>query len=147
MKNMKFLLSMLIIAGYSHAANCPLMQNDGVDAEETSTVLGKTIEFCCGSCVKAFDNNTAYYIKAIPELGEIFTEKEKKQLKVCCVKLLKQRYCPVYPDRVVNPNSPTVEYKGVKIYLWSSSAMRRWSRDPDSYYEQAVESGKLEPVK
>lgn len=137
-----FLLSLLII-NYVNAKSCPLMQNDEIDPEEVSTASGKSIEFCCGSCVKAFDNNIAYYIKAIPSLGNMYTEAEKKKLKVCCVKLLSQRYCPIYPDRVINPNSPSVEYNGKKIYLWSSSAVRRWNRDPDRYYKQAVESGTL----
>lgn len=141
-----FIIS-LLFTSYTYAKTCPLMQNDEIDPDEVSTSTGKSIEFCCGSCVKAFDNNIAYYIKAIPSLGKLFTDAEKKKLKVCCVKLLSQRYCPIYPDRVVNPNSPSVEYKGMKIYLWSSSAVRRWNRDPDNYYNQAVESGKLDKIK
>lgn len=132
-----------LVATHTYGNTCPLMQGDTVDPDETSVVAGQTIEFCCGSCVKAFDNNVAYYIKAVPSLGELFTDEQKKQLKVCCVKLLPQRFCPVYPDRIINPKSPSVEYKGTKIYLWSSSVVRRWNRDPDRYYKQAVEAGVL----
>ncbi len=140
---MKKILMLLFVYVSAQGATCPLMKDDEVDSEETSTVLGQKIEFCCGSCVKAFETNTAYYIKAIPELADKFTESQKKQLKVCCVKLLKQRYCPIYPDRLINPNSKTVEYMGKTIYLWSSSAVRRWNKKPDEYYYQAVERGHL----
>jgi hypothetical protein len=146
MKHIIFLLSLAVVSSVS-AKTCPLMQGDEIDPDEVSTSSGKTIEFCCGSCVKAFDNNIAYYLKAIPSLGNMFTDAEKKKLKVCCVKLLPQRYCPIYPDRLINPNSPSVEYNSMKIYLWSSSAVRRWNRDPERYYKQAVESGVLTKTK
>ena len=142
---MKSLLIYMLLVPFAYGVSttCPIMKDDEIDPEEVSTVLDQTIEFCCGSCVKAFDANVAYYIKAIPELATRFTETQKKQLKVCCVKLLEQRYCPVYPDRIINPNSPTVEYMGKTIYLWSSSAIRRWNKKPDEYYYQAVERGHL----
>lgn len=139
----KLLTIMFLSCSTMYAASCPLMSDDEVDPEEVSTVLGKQIEFCCGSCVKAFDGNVAYYIKAIPSLAKKFSDSEKKQLKVDQVKLLEQRYCPIYPDRVVNPNSPTVQYLGKTIYLWSSSAVRRWNRTPDEYFNKAVARGHL----
>ena len=140
---MKYILLSLVLTIYTYAETCPIMIDDEIDPEEVSEASGKKIAFCCGSCVKAFDNNMAYYIKAIPTLAAKFTDAEKKQLKVCCVKLLSQRYCPVYPDRIVNPNSPTVEYMGKTIYLWSSSAVRRWNKKPDEYYYDAVKRGHL----
>ena len=122
---------------------CPLMINDEVDTEETVTVEGKRIDFCCGSCVKKFDANKAYYIKAVKYLNDLFTPEQRKKLGVDEVVLLQQRFCPIYPDRIVNPNSPTVEYKGMTIYFWSSSATRRWKRDPDKYYQDAKSNGTL----
>ena len=50
--------------------------------------------------------------------------KKKKKLGVDKVKLLDQKVCPIYPERYINPNSKTVEYKGKTIYFWSSSALR-----------------------
>jgi len=138
-----FIILLFLTSTLTYAGTCPLMTDDETDPEEFTMVLGKRIEFCCGSCVKAFDKNVAYYIKASKSLGDRFTDAEKKQLKVCCVKLLKQRFCPVYPDRTVNPNSPTVEYLGQTIYLWSSSALRRWNRTPDEYFGKAVARGHL----
>lgn len=122
---------------------CPLMINDDVDTEETVTVEGKQIDFCCGSCVKKFESNRAYYIKAVKYLNDLFTPEQRAKLGVDEVVLLQQRFCPIYPDRIVNPNSPTVEYKGMTIYFWSSSATRRWKRDPDKYYQDARSKGIL----
>lgn len=141
MNTKKILLILMCTTTVAAAATCPLMLNDEVDPEETVTVLGKKLEFCCGSCVTKFEENTAYYIKVLEPLSKLFTEAEKKELKVCCVKPLDQRYCPVYPDRLINPNSPVVEYNGKKIYLWSSSAVRRWKRDPEKYYNSGLDSG------
>ena len=128
---------------YGVTETCPIMEGDENDIEEFSVVAGKKIYFCCGSCVSKFDENKAYYIKAIPSLQKKFTEAELKELGVDKVELLEQKYCPIYPERVINPNSKTVEYKGKTIYLWSSSAARRWVRDADRYYQEAVEAGIL----
>jgi YHS domain-containing protein len=58
-----------------------------------------------------------------------------------------QRVCPIYPERVVNPNSKTQEYKGKKVYFWSSSAERRWKKDPDKYFAAAMKEGNLPQFK
>ena len=122
---------------------CPLMIGEENDPEETVTVEGKTLGFCCGSCVSKFEDNKAYYIKASKSLYNRFTEEERKKLGVDKVTLLEQQRCPIYNERIVNPNSPTVEYKGTTVYFWSSSAVRRWKRDPDKYYNEAKSKGIL----
>ena len=124
-------------------SKCPLMINDEIDTEESVTVEGQEIGFCCGTCVRKFEENKAYYIKAIKYLNDLFTPEQRKKLGVDKVVLLQQRYCPIYPDRIVNPNCPSVEYKGMKIYMWSSSAVRRWNRDPERYYQDAKSKGIL----
>ena len=129
------------------AEECAIMKGDDVDPEEFSEITGKKILFCCGSCVKAFDGAPAYYIKAVPALAKKFTEAEMKKLGVDKIKLLDQRVCPIYPERYINPNSKTVEYKGKVIYLWSSSAQRRWKRDPDAYFKEAFDKGLLPQFK
>ena len=138
---MKFLplLALLSITTltYSEDKLCPLMVEDGIDPEETVVVVGREIEFCCGTCVRKFEENKAYYIKAVKYLNELFTPEQRKKLGVDDVVLLQQRRCPIYPDRIVNPNSPSVEYKGMKIYFWSTTAVRRWNRDPERYYQAA----------
>jgi YHS domain-containing protein len=70
-----------------------------------------------------------------------------KELGVDKIKLLDQRVCPIYPERFINPNSKTIEYKGKTIYFWSSSAQRRWKRDPDAYFKEAFEKGHLPQYK
>lgn len=127
--------------------DCAMMKGDAIDPEEFSEILGKKVYFCCGTCVKYFDAAPAYYIKALPALGKLFNDAEKKQLGVDKVELLAQRYCPIYPERVVNPESKTVEYKGKKVYFWSSSAIRRWARDPDKYFKEAMDRGHLPQYK
>ncbi len=148
---MKFTLSTLLfffsLNYLSAAEECAIMLGDEIDPEEFSEVLGKKVYFCCGTCVKAFDKATAYYLKAVPELAKLFTAEEQKQLGVDKVELLDQRYCPIYPERIVNPESNFVEYKGKKIYFWSSSAERKWKRDPDKYFQEAMERGHLPQYK
>ena len=149
---MKYLTSLLLTLYFSNALfseeeTCAIMIGDEIDTEEYSEILGKKIYFCCGSCVKAFDGNQAYYIKALPSLAKKFSSDEQKKLGVDKVKLLAQRVCPIYPERIVNPNSKTVEYKGKTIYFWSSSALRRWNRDPDAYFKEAFDKGHLPQYK
>ena len=146
----KFLSTLLFLFLFNSslvAEECAIMLGDEIDPEEFSESTGKKIFFCCGSCVKAFDGAAAYYIKAVPALAKKFTEAEMKKLGVDKVKLLDQRVCPIYPERFINPNSKTVEYKGKTIYLWSSSAQRRWKRDPDAYFKEAFDKGHLPQFK
>ena len=142
---MKKILIYLMFASFAYGVTetCPIMEGEENDPEESVVVEGKTLGFCCGSCVSKFEENQAYYIKAIPALQKKFTDTELKKLGVDKVELLEQRFCPIYPERIINPNSKTVEYKGKTIYLWSSSAVRRWKRDADKYYSEAVEAGIL----
>ena len=146
----KFLSSLLFLFLFNSslvAEECAIMLGEDIEPEEFSESTGKKIFFCCGSCVKAFDGAAAYYIKAVPALAKKFTDAEKKKLGVDKVKLLDQRVCPIYPERFINPNSKTVEYKGKTIYLWSSSAQRRWKRDPDTYFKEAFDKGHLPQFK
>ena len=149
MKN-KFFLFLILFATnalFAEEEMCALMLGDAIDTEEYSEVLGKKVYFCCGACVKAFDGNQAYYIKALPALAKKFTDEEQKKLGVDKVKLLDQKFCPIYPERVVNPNSKSVDYKGKKVYFWSSSAIRRWNKSPDRYFEAAMSKGNLPQFK
>ena len=123
--------------------NCFIITTDRTDPEEFSVSTGKKVVFCCGSCKKAFDGAPAYFLKLIPELGKYYTTEEKQKIGVDKVKLLEQRYCPIYPARRINPLSKTVEYNGKTIYLWSSAAQRRWKRDPDTYFKEAFDKGLL----
>ena len=48
------------------------------------------------------------------------------------VKLLDQRMCPVYNERLVTPDSPTVEFEGKTVYLYNKSALRRFNKSPEN---------------
>tara|TARA_B110000467_G_C18318526_1_gene483377 strand:+ start:1649 stop:2098 length:450 start_codon:yes stop_codon:yes gene_type:complete len=145
MKNTITLLLTFLLANalFAEQETCALMAGDEIDTEEFSEVLGKKVYFCCGSCVKAFDSNQAYYIKAVPALAKLFSTGEQKKLGVDKVKLLDQKFCPIYPERVINPSSKSLEYKGKTLYFWSSSAQRRWKKDPEKYFKAAMERGHL----
>jgi hypothetical protein len=52
----------------------------------------------------------------------------KKQVEV-------QKFCPVFTDRVVGPNSRWVRHHGIKVYFSSDLAARKWMRDPESYVD------------
>jgi hypothetical protein len=54
-----------------------------------------------------------------------------------------QKFCPVYGDRVVTPDSPSVDFNGKTIFLYSTGAARRWKRDPEGYVRKALEKGIL----
>ncbi|MBP52907.1 MAG: hypothetical protein CMI27_07155 [Opitutae bacterium] len=150
MKTIPFSLFLLFISTFAFADNhedCALMLGDAIDPEEFSELMGVKVYFCCGACVKAFDGAPAYYVKALPALAKKFSDEQKKELGVDKVKLLDQRFCPIYPERIVNPNSKSIEYNGKKIYFWSSSAERRWKRDPERYFKEAMDRGHLPQYK
>ena len=120
---------------------CPIFVDDEIDAEEVVEYKGKKVFMCCGTCVKEWNKNPDYYakvaqvMKSAPQIDGIDLSK---------VKLLAQRFCPIRNDRVVHPESPSVEYKGKKIYFFKSSDMkRRWNSDPDGVFAKARAAGLL----
>ena len=119
----KFLTILFLLSfGLANADNhetCAIMLGDEIDPEEFSEVLGKKVYFCCGTCVKAFDKATAYYLKAIPELAKKFSADEQKKLGVDKVKLLDQLANLSW--RIVNPENEALEYKVEKLLLVSST--------------------------
>lgn len=46
-----------------------------------------------------------------------------------------QKFCPVFTDRIVGPESRVVRYRGIKVYFSSDLAARKWMRDPVSYLD------------
>ena len=78
----------------------------------------------------------------MPKLLPQFTGMEEK-LGLDKVELLEQRMCPIYNERVVTPDSPTVEVDGKKVYLYNKSALRKWNKSPEKYLAKALEGGFL----
>ncbi len=121
---------------------CPIMIEDEVDKAETAEFAGKKVLFCCERCVNLWNENPKYYIKVMGELLPQFKGMEK-ELELDKVEVLAQKFCPVYTDSIVTPDSPTIEYKGKKIHVFKSGAVRRWNRDPEAAFKKAIEAGLL----
>jgi len=49
----------------------------------------------------------------------------------------------VITERVVTPDSPTIEIEGKKVYLYNKSALRKWNKSPEKYLAKALEGGLL----
>ena len=103
---------------------------------------GKQVFFCCATCVRIWNKNPKYIIKAMPKLLPQFAGMDEK-LGLDKVKLLEQRMCPIYNERVVTPDSPTIEIEGKKVYLYNKSALRKWNKSPEKYLAKALEGGLL----
>ena len=106
------------------------MVEDEIDEEEVVEFEGKKVYLCCGGCVKKWNKSPKYYIKAMADMLPQFKGMEK-QLQLEKVELMAQKFCPVYKDRVVTPDSPSVDFNGKTIFLYSTGAARRWKRDPE----------------
>ena len=112
---------------------CPLMIEDEIDPEEFVEYKGKKIFMCCGSCVKKFKKAPDYYVKLTSKL----LPQIDKSLLDSKIKIIEQKFCMVYPDRVVSPKSYVHEHGGKKYYFWSSTAIRKFKAKPDFYIERA----------
>jgi YHS domain-containing protein len=121
---------------------CPIMVEDEIDEEEFSDYEGKKVFFCCGTCKKSFDANPKYIIKVAGEALPQYKGMDEK-LKLAEVELLEQKFCPIYSDSLITPDSPTVEYKGKKIYLFKKRAVAKWKKDPEGNFKTATEAGLL----
>ena len=121
---------------------CPIMIGDEIDEEEFVEFEGKKVYMCCGTCSKLWETAPKYYIKAVGDLLPQFKGMEEK-LGLDEVKLLPQKFCPVYNDRIVTPESPKVEFQGKTVYLFNKGAVRRWDRSPERALAKALEAGVL----
>ena len=126
---------------------CPLMVETEIDEEEVVKYDGKTIYMCCGSCIKAWDKSPEYYLKIARELKLLpqFKEVSKElQAKLDKITLMEQRHCPLRPECVVAPTSPSIEYEGKKIYFFKERDIeRKWKKDPKAAFEKARKAGLL----
>lgn len=124
---------------------CPIMTEDDADAEIKVSYQGKDIFFCCSPCVKQFKKEPDYYVAVFQELKSV---PAVEGLKVAGdVKLLEQRFCPFSTKRIVGPSCPTVDYKGVKVYLSKPGHVKTWEAAPDKYAKEAFDKGLLPQLK
>lgn len=138
-----------ILPGNVSAADnekCPMMTSEDVEAEKAVDYKGTKILMCCGKCEKAWnaasDASKAYWVKAATEDGVLpqFKGKEK-ELGFDSIKLMDQKYSAVSYKTIVTPESPTVEYKGKKYFVFNAKEQEKWAKDPDGSYEKAVAAG------
>lgn len=145
-----FLGALLFVSAPAHAeepANkiCPIMTEDDADVEAKVTYQGKDIFFCCSPCVKQFNKEPDYYVALFQDMKSVPAVQD---LKVAGeVHLLEQRFCPFSDKRLVGPASPSVEYKGVKVYFSKPGHLKTWEADPDKYAKEAVAKGLLPQLK
>jgi len=125
---------------------CPLMVSEDIDEEQLIEYEGVKVYFCCQHCRKIWNRNQKYIIKASLELLPQFEDLAEK-LELGKVELLAQRFCPVNPTHLVTPDSPTVEYKGEKIYFWDDEAVEKWKGEPEVWAKRAGEAGLLPQLK
>lgn len=141
-----FLVSPATLMASGQNEKCPLMTSEDIDSEQLVEYDGVTVLLCCQECRKRFNANPKYVIKASLELLPQF-EALKDKLELDKVTLLPQRFCPITRTNLVTPDSPCVDYKGEKVYLWDDKAMAAWKKDPDGCAKRAVEAGLLPQLK
>ena len=153
--NLKSLFGAMALAtaafsGHVSAADlntkCPMMTDEDVEAEKAVDYKGHQILMCCGKCEKAWnaasDDAKAYWVKAGIEEGVLPQLKGKeKELGVDGVKLMDQKYSAISHKTIVTPESPTVEYKGKKYFVFNAKEQAKWEKDPEGSYKKAVDAG------
>lgn len=125
---------------------CPIMtKTDVEDADNKVSYQGKDFYVCCSPCAKQFAKDGDYLaavikdMKSIPALNDVAVP--------ASVKLLDQRFCPFTTDRLISPSCPTVEYKGVTVYLSKPGHVRTWNENPDKYAKEGFDKGLLPQLK
>jgi YHS domain-containing protein len=127
-------------------AKCPVEHED-IDPEITTTYKGKTVAFCCESCIKDFKKDPEKYMKQIAADNKK-AEEEKKAGKdkgksaekdakaegksdAKAVKTV-NTVCAVNPDDAVDP-TVTTRYKGKLIGFCCEDCQKKFDLDPDKY--------------
>lgn len=121
---------------------CPIMTDSEIDKEETVEFEGVKVGLCCGKCGKLFLANPKYYVKAAPELLPQFKGMEER-LGLDKITLLPQKFCPMKTKSLICPDSPALEYQGVKVYFFDQRGMEKWKLDPEGHAKRAREAGLL----
>ncbi len=119
--------------------HCPMMIKKEVNADsKTVEYKGIKIRMCCDTCVKRFEKYPEAYLDAkyIPQLNGMEIPARK----------ISQRYCPVYPDRVITEKDPFVIYKERKVYLFNKAAVKKWNKNPEKYAKADLLPQLAEPI-
>lgn len=111
---------------------CPMMVNKKVEADKGKIVeyQGVQIWMCCDVCVERFKKYPEAYLdeKYIPQLNGMEIPERK----------IVQKFCPVYPDRVITERDAWVKHDGRKVYLFNKAAVRKFQKNPDKYAKEEL---------
>ena len=128
-------------------ALCPIMKED-VDPKVVTAYKGKTVAFCCESCIDDFKKDPEKYMKQIPadnkKAEEAKKAKEKDKGKSTGKSEGKSEkaegksakpvneLCVVHPDDAVDP-MVTTTYKGKLIGFCCDDCLKKFDSNPDQY--------------
>lgn len=122
-----------------HQTLCPIMTKKKVDSESAVVEYkGVKIRMCCDTCVERFERYPEAYLdeKYIPQLNGMEIPERK----------ISQRFCPVYPDRVITEKDLYVMHKGHKVYLFNKAALKKWQKNPAKYAKAELLPQLADPV-
>lgn len=111
--------------------HCPIMTGVpvGCDSKEVE-YLGVKVKLCCSACLRKWNAEPEAYL--LPELLPQLNGKKLPGRKI------EQVYCPVYRDRVVSSRDPSIEYRGVTVYVFNNSAKTKFLADPARYADPQI---------
>ncbi|MGB0716162.1 MAG: Kelch repeat-containing protein [Phycisphaerae bacterium] len=105
---------------------CPIMTSRRIDYDSPVAMYkDRPVALCCETCLAKWEADPDSYA-AVANLPQ-FEGLEAPERSI------KQVFCPVYPDRVVSQNDPSVEYRGTTVYLFNRAAQRRWNENPEQF--------------
>jgi YHS domain-containing protein len=124
-------------------AKCPV-QGEDIDPKVTTAYKGKTIAFCCESCIDDFKKDPEKYMKQIAADNKKADDAKKgekgkgksvdKSDSQAAGKAAKpvNTLCAVHPDDAVDPTVTTV-YEGKVIGFCCEDCQKKFDLDPKAY--------------
>jgi YHS domain-containing protein len=124
-------------------AKCPI-QGEDIDPKVTTAYKGKTVAFCCESCIDDFKKDPEKYMKQIAADNKKAEDAKKAKDKSgktadksdsqAAGKAAKpvNKFCAVNPDDAVDPTVTTV-YQGKVIGFCCEDCQKKFDLDPKAY--------------
>jgi YHS domain-containing protein len=128
---------------------CPI-QGEDIDPAVTTTYKGKTVAFCCESCIADFKKDPDKYMKKIAADNKKQADEAKKKGDKGKDKADDKtagksdaqaagneakpvnKFCLVHPDDAVDP-TVTTEYEGKVIGFCCEDCQKKFDLDPKAY--------------
>ena len=128
-------------------AKCPLM-DEAIDPKVTTAYKGKTVGFCCESCIDDFKKDPEKYMKQIAaenkkaedakkgdkgkgKSGDKPADKSDSQAAGKAAKPV-NKLCAVHPEDAVDPTVTTV-YEGKVVGFCCEDCLKKFDSDPKTY--------------